>query len=166
MKQLVDDFAKYLYLPRVKNAQVILDAIQDGASRSPGRERSLTPTFTMPPPTVIVVSKAAADRPSVERKQRCGEAGSPPPRSKRIRLHPRHPPQQAARRGFGWPEFNRTFSRRTRTLACEATRVASASRDASLPRIGYNRRRAPIEGCRCHCQVQWSRIWRACSMPR
>ena len=31
VKQLVDDFAKYLYLPRVKNAQVILDAIQDGA---------------------------------------------------------------------------------------------------------------------------------------
>lgn len=30
VKQLVDDFAKYLYLPRVKNAQVILDAIQDG----------------------------------------------------------------------------------------------------------------------------------------
>src|SRR5579872_974759 len=33
VKLLVDDFAKYLYLPRVKNAQVILDAIQDGASR-------------------------------------------------------------------------------------------------------------------------------------
>jgi hypothetical protein len=33
VKQLVDDFAKYLYLPRVKNAQVILDAIQDGAGR-------------------------------------------------------------------------------------------------------------------------------------
>lgn len=33
VKQLVDDFAKYLYLPRVKNAQVILDAIQDGATR-------------------------------------------------------------------------------------------------------------------------------------
>jgi hypothetical protein len=33
VKQLVDDFMKYLYLPRVKNAQVILDAIQDGASR-------------------------------------------------------------------------------------------------------------------------------------
>jgi hypothetical protein len=29
----VDDFAKYLYLPRVKNAQVILDAIQDGVGR-------------------------------------------------------------------------------------------------------------------------------------
>jgi hypothetical protein len=33
VKQLVDDFAKYLYLPRVKNAQVILDAIQDGVGR-------------------------------------------------------------------------------------------------------------------------------------
>jgi len=33
VKQLVDDFAKYLYLPRVKNAEVILDSIQDGASR-------------------------------------------------------------------------------------------------------------------------------------
>ena len=33
VKQLVDDFAKYLYLPRVKNSQVILDAIQDGVSR-------------------------------------------------------------------------------------------------------------------------------------
>jgi hypothetical protein len=34
VKQLVDDFAKYLYLPRVKNAQVILDAIQDGITRT------------------------------------------------------------------------------------------------------------------------------------
>ena len=33
VKQLVDDFAKYLYLPRVKNTQVILDAIQDGVGR-------------------------------------------------------------------------------------------------------------------------------------
>jgi len=33
VKQLVDDFAKYLYLPRVKNAQVLLDAIEDGAGR-------------------------------------------------------------------------------------------------------------------------------------
>ena len=33
VKQLADDFAKYLYLPRVKNAQVLLDAIQDGVGR-------------------------------------------------------------------------------------------------------------------------------------
>jgi hypothetical protein len=32
VKQLVDDFMKYLYLPRVKNAQVILDSIQDGSA--------------------------------------------------------------------------------------------------------------------------------------
>jgi len=38
VKQLVDDFAKYLYLPRVKNAQVILDAIQDGISRITWRQ--------------------------------------------------------------------------------------------------------------------------------
>jgi len=30
VRQLVDDFTKYLYLPRVKDAQVILDAIEDG----------------------------------------------------------------------------------------------------------------------------------------
>src|SRR5579863_7314281 len=33
VKQLAEDFAKYLYLPRVKNLQVILDAIQDGVGR-------------------------------------------------------------------------------------------------------------------------------------
>ena len=33
VKQLVEDFAKYLYLPRVKNAQVILDAIQESVGR-------------------------------------------------------------------------------------------------------------------------------------
>src|SRR5208282_1330969 len=38
VKQLVDDFAKYLYLPRVKNAQVVLDAIQEGAARLTWRQ--------------------------------------------------------------------------------------------------------------------------------
>jgi hypothetical protein len=38
VKQLVDDFAKYLYLPRVKNAQVILDAIEDGVGRLTWRQ--------------------------------------------------------------------------------------------------------------------------------
>jgi len=38
VKQLVDDFAKYVYLPRVKNAQVILDAIQEGAARLTWRQ--------------------------------------------------------------------------------------------------------------------------------
>lgn len=34
VRQLVDDFAKYLYLPRVKNMQVILDAFQDSVTRT------------------------------------------------------------------------------------------------------------------------------------
>ena len=38
VKQLVDDFAKYVYLPRVKNAQVILDAVQEGAARLTWRQ--------------------------------------------------------------------------------------------------------------------------------
>jgi hypothetical protein len=38
VKQLVDDFAKYLYLPRVKNAQVVLDAIEDGVGRLTWRQ--------------------------------------------------------------------------------------------------------------------------------
>jgi hypothetical protein len=40
VKQLVDDFAKYQYLPRVKNSQVILDAIQDGISRFTWRQET------------------------------------------------------------------------------------------------------------------------------
>jgi hypothetical protein len=33
VKQLADDFAQYVYLPRLKNTQVLLDAIRDGVSR-------------------------------------------------------------------------------------------------------------------------------------
>ena len=30
VKQLAEDFARYLYLPRLKNPEVLLDAIRDG----------------------------------------------------------------------------------------------------------------------------------------
>ncbi len=33
MKQLVEDMARYLYLPRLKNEEVLLEAIRDGISR-------------------------------------------------------------------------------------------------------------------------------------
>ncbi len=33
VKQLVEDFAQYLYLPRLKTPQVLLDAVRDGVSR-------------------------------------------------------------------------------------------------------------------------------------
>jgi len=32
VRQLIDDFAKYLYLPRLKNATVLLEAIREGVS--------------------------------------------------------------------------------------------------------------------------------------
>jgi predicted AAA+ superfamily ATPase len=40
VKQLIDDFAKYLYLPRVKNAQVVLDAVQSGINLLTWRQES------------------------------------------------------------------------------------------------------------------------------
>jgi hypothetical protein len=33
VKQLIEDFTKYLYLPRVKNPQILIEAIQDGVNR-------------------------------------------------------------------------------------------------------------------------------------
>jgi hypothetical protein len=80
VKQLVEDFAKYLYLPRVKNAQVLLDAIQDGVSRLtweqetfayadyydgtadryPGIEVGRRPTIQLNPNSVVVRPTVAA----------------------------------------------------------------------------------------------------------
>jgi hypothetical protein len=80
VKQLVDDFAKYLYLPRVKNAQVILDAIQDGvglltwaqdtfgyadlydatAGRYRGLEAGRRPTVSLNASSVVVKPDVAA----------------------------------------------------------------------------------------------------------
>jgi hypothetical protein len=80
VKQLVDDFAKYLYLPRVKNAQVILDAIQDGvvlitwskdtfayadyydanADRYRGLDPSRRPTVQLNASSVVVKPEIAA----------------------------------------------------------------------------------------------------------
>jgi len=82
VKQLVDDFAKYLYLPRVKNAQVILDAIQDGvarltwkqdtfayadwydaaASRYRGLEAGRRPNVQLNSETVVVKPEVAAEQ--------------------------------------------------------------------------------------------------------
>jgi hypothetical protein len=76
----MDDFAKYLYLPRVKNAQVILDATQDGvilitwskdtfayadyydanAGRYRGLDSSRRPTVQMNATSVVVKPEVAA----------------------------------------------------------------------------------------------------------
>ena len=84
VKQLADDFAKYLYLPRVRNAQVILDAIQDGvgrltwshdtfayadyydatADRYRGLEAGRRPTVQMTANSVVVKPDVAAPPPT------------------------------------------------------------------------------------------------------
>src|SRR5208283_1633773 len=38
VKQLAELFAKYLYLPRIKNSQVLVDAIQDGVNKITWRQ--------------------------------------------------------------------------------------------------------------------------------
>jgi hypothetical protein len=47
VKQLVEDFARYLYLPRLKDSVVLLDAIRDGINLLTGRRTaSAMPTAT------------------------------------------------------------------------------------------------------------------------
>ena len=77
VKQLVDDFAKYLYLPRVKNAQVILDAIQDGVSRLTWSQDTFAYADYYDATADRYRGLEAGSPPdcSVERKQRGGEAG-------------------------------------------------------------------------------------------
>jgi len=40
VSQLADDFAKYLYLPRLKSSDVLLDSIRDGIYRLTWRSES------------------------------------------------------------------------------------------------------------------------------
>jgi hypothetical protein len=47
IRQLVEDFGRYLYLPRVRDPEVLLGAIRGGSVCSPGKKtRSLTPKAT------------------------------------------------------------------------------------------------------------------------
>ena len=92
MKLLVDNFAKYLYLPRVKNAQVILDAIQDGVGRltwsqdtfayadyydaTADRYRGLEAGHR---PTVQMTANSVVVKPDVAVRQIEADATPPPP---------------------------------------------------------------------------------------
>jgi len=92
VKLLVDDFAKYLYLPRVKNAQVILDAIQDGVGRltwsqdtfayadyydaTADRYRGLEAGHR---PTVQMTANSVVVKPDVAVRQIEADATPPPP---------------------------------------------------------------------------------------
>jgi hypothetical protein len=66
VKQLFDDFAKYLYLPRVKNVEVILDAIQDGASRLTWSQDTFAYADYFDPATERYRGLEAGRRPTVQ----------------------------------------------------------------------------------------------------
>ena len=161
VKQLVDDFAKYLYLPRVKNAQVILDAIQDGASRLTWSQDTFAYADYYDAATRTISRPRSWSPPDcpVERQQRCREAG-------RCR--------RADREGFRAATATATIRRRVSAqyrdrrdkwsagIAGEQTggtgtgmpalELEGAS-PAPVPRFRQDRRHAAVPRCRCDRQL-------------
>jgi hypothetical protein len=157
VKQLVDDFAKYLYLPRVKNAQVILDAIQDGvglltwaqdtfgyadlydatAGRYRGLEAGRRPSVQLNANSVVVKPEVAA---------RQIEADTPPPPpppqppvdpdGKQPQPQPLHPPphpKPALRRFHGSAKIDATrLSRDVDLIASSVVQHLAGLLDAKV----------------------------------
>ena len=151
VKQLVDDFAKYLYLPRVKNAQVILDAIQDGvgrftwsqdtfayadyydatADRYRGLEAGRRPTVQLTANSVVVKPEVAA------RQIEAATTPAPPP--------PPPPP------GPG----------REAVTAANSSSASGSEADATpLPRFRQDRRHSPLPR-RGPDRRRWCSTWRS-----
>ena len=150
----MDDFAKYLYLPRVKNAQVILDAIQDGvglltwaqdtfayadlydatAGRYRGLEAGRRPTVSLNANSVVVKPEVAvrqleADTPPPPPPPPPGEKGEklPPP------LPPPPPPQPALRRFHGSAKIDATrLSRDVDLIASSVVQHLAGLLDAKV----------------------------------
>jgi len=66
VKQLIEDFAKYFYLLRVKNSQVLVDAIQDGINRITWRQDSFAYADSCDSATQRYVGLVVARRPSIQ----------------------------------------------------------------------------------------------------
>jgi hypothetical protein len=66
VKQLIEDFAKYFYLLRVKNSQVLVDAIQDGINRITWRQDSFAYADSYDSATQRYVGLVVARRPSIQ----------------------------------------------------------------------------------------------------
>lgn len=157
VKQLVDDFAKYLYLPRVKNAQVILDAIQDGASRltwsqdtfayadyydaTADRYRGLEAGRR---PTVQMTANSVVVKPEVAARQIEADTVPPPPPpppitdkdGKRLPPPPPPPPQPpklALRRFHGSVKIDATrLSRHVDLIASSVVQHLAGLLDATV----------------------------------
>jgi predicted AAA+ superfamily ATPase len=155
VKQLVDDFAKYLYLPRVKNAQVILDAIQDGVSlltwaqdtfgyadlydatadRYRGLEAGRRPTVSLNAHSVVV-------KPEVAVRQIEADAPPPPPpppppgeKGEKLPPLPTPPPplKLALRRFYGTAKIDATrLSRDVDVIASSVVQHLAGLLDAKV----------------------------------
>ena len=66
VKQLIEDFTKYFYLLRVKNSQVLVDAIQDGINRITWRQDSFAYADSYDSATQRYVGLVVARRPSIQ----------------------------------------------------------------------------------------------------
>ena len=157
VKQLADDFAKYLYLPRVKNAQVILDAIQDGvayltwsqdafayadyydatAGRYRGLEAGRRPTVQMTANSVVVKPDVAARQ--IEAATTPPPPPPPPPvgadgkRPQPQTLPPPPPPKPALRRFHGSAKIDATrFSRDVDVIASSVVQHLAGLLDAKV----------------------------------
>jgi hypothetical protein len=66
VKQLIEDFAKYSYLLRIKNSQVLVDAIQDGINRITWRRDSFAYADSYDPASQRYIGLVVARRPSIQ----------------------------------------------------------------------------------------------------
>ena len=66
VKQLVELFTKYLYLPRIKNSQVLVDAIQDGVNKITWRQDTFAYADSYDPVAKRYRGLVVARRPSVQ----------------------------------------------------------------------------------------------------
>jgi hypothetical protein len=157
VKQLADDFAKYLYLPRVKNAQVILDAIQDGvgrftwaqeafayadfydaaADRYRGLEAGRRPTVQMTANSVVVKPEVATRQ--IEAAATPAAPPPPPPvgadgkRPQPQPLPPPPPPKPALRRFHGSAKIDATrLSRDVDVIASSVVQHLAGLLDAKV----------------------------------
>lgn len=91
VKQLANDFAQYLYLPRLKSPQVLLDAVRDGVSRltwqSEGfayadiydeKKKRFVGLRTANIDTVVADGKSLVVKPEAASRQEASESSTPP----------------------------------------------------------------------------------------
>lgn len=144
IKQLVDDFGRYGYLPRLKDAAVLLSAVRDGCAlltwehdafayadsydETAQRYRGLRGGQHI---TVTDSDTGLLVRPEIARQQMHAETPSLPPSSSEAPLEPSTPPGQVSTRQFVSSPGATTPARPKRFHGAVTLDPARAGRDAS-----------------------------------